>query len=107
MSEKLNEKYSEKFNSDQKDILKAYAFASTNRSTESINKLNKLLETLSQKTLSHIDSLEKSSDNQTILEKINRVKATIVAESSRDLDDQKIVRFLTLIDLSKEIKESV
>ena len=50
--------------------------------------------------------LIKITDNKIIKDKINLVKNQIVSESKRNLDDQKIVRFLTLIDLCREIKES-
>ena len=106
MSEKLNEKYSKNFNTDQKNILQAYAFAASNESSDSDKQLNSLLESISEKTISSINSLQESSDNKIILEKIEKVRDIIISESKRELDDQKIVRFLTLIDLSKEIKES-
>ncbi len=106
MSEKLNKKYSNKFDSDQQEILKIYSFASLEEGTESRNQIENLLENVKSKVVSSVDNLEKTTENETLREKIELVRSQIINESKKDLSDQKIVRFLTLIDLCKEIKES-
>ena len=107
MSEKLNEKYSGKFNKDQREILKSYAFASLDESQETNKKLKNLMQEISKKSIGSIETLRATTDNKTIMEKISTVKEKIMQESEREINDQKVVRFLTLIDMCKEIKESV
>ena len=106
MTEKINKKYDKQFNSDQREILKLYAFSGTDDDTSN-KKLSTCLEEISKKSLRDIVRLKKSTSNETIIEKISSVKNQILLESKRDIDDKKIVRFLTLIDLCKEIRESV
>ena len=106
MSEKINEKYGKRFNKDQREILKAYAFASSEQTEASQLKLAETMSTISEKALSGIAHLRENSDNKVIQEKIATVENRIIQESERDLDDKKIVRLLTLMDLCKEIKES-
>ena len=106
MSEKMNEKYGKRFNKDQREILKVYAFASSSQTEASRAKLAETMKLISEKSLSGIAHLRETSDNKVIQEKIAYVENKIMQESTRDLDDKKIVRFLTLMDLCKEIKES-
>ena len=106
MSEKMNEKYGKRFSKDQREILKVYAFASSAQTEASHAKLAETMRLISEKSLSGIVHLRETSDNKVIQEKIANVENKIMQESTRDLDDKKIVRFLTLMDLCREIKES-
>ncbi len=106
MSEKMNEKYGKRFNKDQREILKVYAFASSAQTEASRKKLAETMKAISDKALSGIAHLRETSNNKVIQEKIANVENRIVEESTREIDDKKIVRFLTLMDLCKEIKES-
>ena len=106
MSEKMNEKYGKRFDKDQREILKVYAFASSAQTKESHRKLAETMQAISKKALTAISHLRETSDNKVIQEKIASVENRIMQESTRDIDDKKIVRFLTLMDLCKEIKES-
>ena len=106
MSEKMNEKYGKRFNKDQREILKVYAFASSEQTESSHKKLAETMKTISDRALSGIAHLRETSDNKVIQEKISNVENRIIQESTRDIDDKKVIRFLTLMDLCKEIKES-
>ena len=106
MSEKMNEKYGKRFNKDQREILKVYAFASSAQTEASRAKLAETMKLISEKSLSRISQLRETSDNKIIQEKIANVENKIMQESTREIDDKKIVRFLTLMDLCREIKES-
>ena len=44
--------------------------------------------------------------DELLKEKIEDIRVKIIQESKQDLSDQKVIRFLTLIDLCNEIKES-
>lgn len=107
MSEKINEKYQDKFNKDQQDILKAYAFSSLNESSADRRNLEELLAKTSEASLKRINLLSEKTDNKIILEKISIVREKILTENSKPLSDQKVVRFLTLVDLCREIEESL
>jgi len=106
MSEKINKKYNKKFDHDQREILKAYSFSSMSEGSKESQDLENILNEVSKKSLLLVGKLEKITDNKIVKDKIDLVKNQILSESKRKLDDQKIVRFLTLIDLCKEIKES-
>ena len=104
MSEKINKRYSDVFNSDQKKILKLYAFSNE---SENIENLREFLHEVKDKSIKSISSLESFENNKTVLSKIENVRNRIISESVDNIDDQKITKFLTLIDLCNEIKESV
>tara|TARA_R100000664_G_scaffold33789_2_gene52027 strand:- start:1800 stop:2657 length:858 start_codon:yes stop_codon:yes gene_type:complete len=107
MSEKLNKKYSEKFDKDQRDILNLYSFSLSSENRDAMKKMNSKLKSIKTESLEMLDTLESSSDNDTISQKISTVREKIINESVENIDDSKVVRFLTLIDLCKEIKESI
>jgi hypothetical protein len=107
MSEKINKKYSEKFDNDQRKILNLYAFSSLESDLKSHEKMRYGLDEIKNKSLLMLADLDNKSTNKIITEKISAVREKILLESDRELDDKKVIRFLTLIDLCKEIKESV
>ena len=106
MSEKINKKYEEKFNSQQKNLLRLYAFSDNDKGSDSSLKIENYITTITEDTLSMIKNLESTTENQILKEKIDVIRHRVIYESSQDLSDQKIVRFLTLIDLCNEIRES-
>ena len=106
MSEKINKKYEEKFNSQQKNLLRLYAFSDNKPGSESSLKIESYISAVTEDTLSMIKNLESTTENQILKEKIDGIRGRVVYESTQDLSDQKIVRFLTLIDLCNEIRES-
>jgi hypothetical protein len=107
MTEKINKKYGKDFDRDQRKILKLYAFSTSSGDNAGRQDLEKYLLEVSDKAIKNISLLEKQTKNQILKNKISNVRDQIITESKRDPDDKKIVRFLTLIDLCKEIKESV
>lgn len=107
MTEKINKKYGKSFDKDQRKILKLYAFSESSETNESHKKLDSYLKEVSLKTVKNIEALEKETDNETVKNKIAKVRDQIIAENIRKTDDKKIVRFLTLIDLCKEIRSAI
>jgi hypothetical protein len=107
MSEKINKKYSKNFNIDQRDILKKYAFSCSTGNDKDLKDLNNRLSEIKERSIKSLKLLSKSTDNSVIKEKINFVREKIVSEKIENIDDKKIVKFLTLIDLHREIKESI
>jgi len=107
MTEKINKKYGKDFDKDQRKILKLYAFSTSSENKNGKDNLENYLQEVSDQTIKNISLLEKKTDNDILKNKIAKVRDQIIVENKRDPDDQKIIRFLTLIDLCKEIKESV
>ena len=107
MTEKINKKYGKDFDKDQRKILKLYAFSTSSENKNGKDDLENYLQEVSDQTIKNISLLEKKTDNDILKNKIAKVRDQIIVENKRDPDDQKIIRFLTLIDLCKEIKESV
>ncbi len=107
MSEKINKKYKNKFNSDQREILNSYAFSISTGDSQKIQEMNRRLLSIKDRSIQSLDKLCECTENKTLKGKIEIVREKILAESVENMDDQKIVKFLTLIDLCKEIKESV
>jgi len=106
MSEKINSKYEEKFNSQQKNLLRLYAFSDNETGSDTSLKIESYISDITKSTLKMIKNLEKTTENKILKEKIEDIRVKIIQESKQDLSDQKVIRFLTLIDLCNEIKES-
>tara|TARA_Y100000310_G_scaffold123960_1_gene122706 strand:+ start:1085 stop:1942 length:858 start_codon:yes stop_codon:yes gene_type:complete len=107
MSEKLNKKYTGRFNNDQRDLLRSYAFTTTSESTTKLDNFRKTLENIKEKSLNLLENLENKNDNKFISKKIGSVREKILVEMSGEISDKSIGRYLTLIDLCKQIEESV
>ena len=105
MSEKINKKYTGVFNRDQKKILNMYAISSDSNDNKKIAEMELLLESIKEKSLKSLESLKDSTNNNIIFSKIDEVKSAVAKESYSDLNDEKISRFLTMIDLCNEIRE--
>jgi len=103
MKEKFNQKYGDQLNEEQKDLIKAYIFSLSQDTGESIKE--KLSE-MKGDTLDNLSELEESTENQTLLEKINSVKDKIKNEKIEEVNDQTISRFLIISQLKRELMES-
>jgi len=105
MTEKINKKYSRMFDSNQRDLIKEYAFSI--QSGDSTSLRSKIID-VKRKSIEDLDALESSAKNETISKKISNVREKIVNESVPDvlvdIDDTKVTRFLTLIDMSNQIR---
>ncbi len=104
MTEKINSRYDKVFTEDQKKILKLYAFYGDENSQSKLQDHLSEVKTKSLESLNHLRSVE---DNKTLMSKIDQVSERIQSESIENIGDVKIERFLTLIDLCNQIKESV
>ncbi len=105
MSEKINKKYKGVFNRDQKKILNMYAISSSSEDPEKSLEMERLLESIKNRSVESLERLVETTENKTIFSKISEVRDTINSQTCKDLDDQKISRFLTMIDLCNEIRE--
>lgn len=101
MTQRLNEKYTHTLNEDQKSLIKAYVFSSTNTNSDMIAK--KLTEIKEAVLLSIDEYFSANKDNEYIIKKLLDTKEKILGESIDIVDDDKIARFLLYTKLNSEI----
>jgi hypothetical protein len=102
MTEKFNKAYGKKLNSDQKTIIENYIFHQNNP--------KKLVEFFKQKknqTLNALDSFEDITNNKHLLSKLDSVKHKILNLNENNVNDENIIKFLTLTKLISEIKKEI
>lgn len=101
MTKKLNEKYTDVLNEDQRALIKAYAFATASENeTVIIKKLNEVKDRL----LTEIDGqLASSSGNDYINNKLSETKEMLVSENIETVDDELVTRFMLYTRLSSEL----
>ncbi len=102
MSEKLSKKYSGQLGDLQKHVLNEYVFSLTE---DKDDRIRDVLCNIKDSTIADLENLKSSTDNSTILEKIDIVKKKITRENLEKIDDESISRFLVLINLKREISE--
>lgn len=103
MMEKLNSRYGDSLSKEQKTIVRSYVFSS---SSGDMQKTTSLLKEISKKTVFDLDNLENQTDNEILLEKIERVKTNIKDLDYEKINDNTISKFLTISQLGQEIMES-
>jgi len=104
MTEKLNNKYGDSLSESQKDIIRTYVFSISQDGGEVIRKK---LSKIKNSTLIEMKTLREKTDNKVLLEKIDSVNQKIIDQSTDQIDDASISRFLTISRLRKEILESI
>jgi len=102
MNEKFNEKYSTSLTNDQKTLIKEYVFSIENDGGISIK--TRALE-IQANALREIASIRKSERNPIILEKIDAVETLVKEADFMSIDDDKIIKLMTLTQLINEMKE--
>ena len=103
LSEKFNKKYGETLNTEQKSLVRTYVFSIVSDGGE---KIKSLLESMREKTLNEIKSLEEKTENSTIREKIPEVIVKINELRSDSPDDDLISRYLTVSQLKQTLLEA-
>lgn len=99
MTEKINQKYSH-LSKDEREIISHYAFYGNHES-------DYLTTYLAEKKKAAIDLLEDFEDkesNKVLIEKVDRVRSAIETLNQDRIDDQSIVKFLTITKLINELK---
>ena len=104
MSEKINKKYGGKLGDLQRHLLKEYVFSLTD---DKDDRIRLVLNDIKDSTILDLDSLKNSTSNSVILEKIDLVRSKIYSENLEKIDDDSISRFLVLINLRKEIGDTL
>ena len=100
MTEKYNNKYAGALTDTQQLLVKQYVFAENGDTAA----FKGLLEAIQKKVLSDLVAYETECDNRHVASKINEVKEDIRSLDINTLDDNTMTRFLTLCDLSEELR---
>jgi hypothetical protein len=100
MTEKFNAKYSKTLTEVQQMLVKQYVFAEQGETQGFKSMLKRIKETV----LHDLTDYQSECDNQHVANKINEVKEDIRSLDINTLDDQTMTRFLTLCDLSEELR---
>jgi hypothetical protein len=104
MMKKLNEKYSESLNDDQREIIKAYAFSTANEDQTTIKKK---LEEVRSGLLEAIDVyMVQKQDNIFVVNKLQDTKSRILSESLDTVDDSTVSKFMLYSTLRQELTEN-
>jgi hypothetical protein len=99
MTEKINSKYSNLSNS-EREIISNYVFYSS----QNDEYLSKYLAEKRQVALDLLENFEDHESNQILIEKVDRVRNSIQKLENQDVNDESIVKFLTITKLINELK---
>ena len=100
MTEKYNDKYGKSLTEVQQMLVKQYVFAESGNSKGFKTMLKRIKETV----IKDLVDYELDCDNRHVADKINEVKEDIRSLDINTLDDNTMTRFLTLCDLSEELR---
>jgi hypothetical protein len=101
MMKKLNEKYANSLNEDQREIIKAYAFSTANVDQATIRKK---LEEVSRNLLKAIDDyMMQKQDDTFVINKLQGAKSKILSESLNVIDDDTVSKFMLYSNLRHEL----
>jgi hypothetical protein len=101
MMQKLNDKYSDVLSEQQKALVRAYAWSTTNDDQGTVrDKLTEVKSTL----LSSIDEFtEQNPDDQYTNEQLTEAKGQLLAETLEDVGDETLTRFMLYLKLNDEL----
>jgi len=105
MTEKFNKRYGGSLSNDQKTLIRSYVFSS--ESGWNGMSISETLLEIKSNTISELDRLKRSTDNNTILEKIDAVSDKVSSEQTESVSDEVISRFLVISQLKNEIVEEL
>ena len=100
MTDKFNSKYGKQLTDVQQMLVKQYVFAESGETKGFKSMLKKIQESV----IHDLTDFQVDCDNNHVANKINEVKEDIRSLDINTLDDQTMTRFLTLCDLSEELR---
>ena len=100
MTDKFNQKYGSQLSDLQQLLVKEYVFNENTDGKAFVDVLKRIRETV----LRDLTEYSTDCDNDHVARKINEVKSDIRSMDISTLDDQTMTRFLTLCDLSEELR---
>ena len=101
MTEKINSKYSNLSNS-EREIISNYVFYSS----QNDEYLTSYLAEKRQVALGLLENFEENESNKILIEKVDRVRNSIQKLENQDVNDESIVKFLTITKLINELKSA-
>jgi|TARA_B100000035_G_scaffold74356_1_gene61679 hypothetical protein len=102
MTEKFNKEYGQQLSNDQKTIIEHYIFNQKNP-----RQLVEFFKNKKNQTLTALEEFEDRTDNKHLLSKLDNVKNKIISLNENNVNDENIVKFLTLTKLISEIKKEI
>jgi len=103
MTEKFNKRYGEELTRDQQKIIEGYVFLSD----KAPNKLQEFFKVKKVEALNSLETFEDKSENKYLLSKLDEVRKKIESLPSNDINDENVVKFLTLTKMINEIKKEI
>ncbi len=100
MTEKINQKWSQKLSGEQREILRTYAFHTDERSQA---RLSESLGRIKVDAISSLREFKASNKNPVLQEKVDSVVKTIESIDLTEINDDTIARFLTISQMKSEI----
>jgi hypothetical protein len=100
MTEKINQKYSD-LSSEERDIISHYTFYST----QDEKYLKSYLKEKKNRALSLLEDFEDRESNSILVEKVDRVRNSILSLDENKISDSSVVRFLTVTKLINELSK--
>lgn len=100
MTEKINQKYGD-MSEDQKSIIKNYALYNN---VENNSKLTKFLHEQKKKCIRQLEMFESINKNSFVQTKIKDVKEKVISLNENSVNDDTIIRFMTVSKLINELK---
>ena len=105
MTKKVNEKYSDKFDDNQKNIIKTYIYESSD--PNKLEKLRVMINQVKNSAISLLENYKKLEDNKYIQERIDSVENQIMNESFDNFNDVTIEKALILCNLKRELESEL
>jgi hypothetical protein len=99
-TEKINQKYSD-LSAEERDIISHYAFYST----QDEKYLKSYLKEKKNRALGLLEDFEDQESNSILVEKVDRVRNSILALDENKISDSSVVRFLTITKLINELSK--
>jgi len=101
MTEKINKKYGKDLSANQKEIIRNYALYSGKED----KKLKVFLEEKRREAEALLENFEEVETNKVLLEKVSNVRSKIQHLSPEKINDESVIKFLTLTKLITELEQ--
>lgn len=102
MTEKFNKEYGQKLTSDQKTIIENYVFNQSNP-----DKLGTFFKRKKKESICTLEAFEDKTNNKHLLSKLDSVKGKIKKLDENNVNDENVLKFLTLTKLISELKKEI
>ena len=101
MTEKFNKRYNEDLTRDQKTIIENYVFYSD----KNPEKLQIFFKEKKKEAIKSLNEFEDKSENKHLLSKLDNVRLKINEMNTQNINDENVVKFLSVTKLIKELNK--